>query len=347
MRTNDTLLVVNKAPRSYLIKYILHKILEDNEDFVLIVTGKRGRGKSYASLRIGETIASELGIPFSVQDNVKYTVKAMLNTVNSLKFSTGTPIIMEEAGVHANARKFMSEVNAALNFFTQTVRTRHYCIIFNLPKAKMVDFSVRNLATARIEIIAKDKPRKVSIGKMYLLDYDEFTKREWRRNLRIKIQGKMKLCVLKQIEFTLPSPEIVEAYEEKKKTYTAKLYTDLENSISGEFGEIELNKEDLEDTPTKSGVNLEFVKKLLSLKNNYGLGLYQLQEVTGYKTGVIKSVFKYAKDNGMWIRGRKIPRAEYDLYGVDAYKELWKKIVHEKKEEVQDEKVQQVPQANN
>jgi hypothetical protein len=332
MRSSDTLLVVHKEPKSYLIKYIHKKIFKDNEDFVLIVTGKRGRGKSYASLRLGESFANEIGIPFNVQDNVKYTVRAMLSSVNSLKFAQGTPIIMEEAGVHANARKFMSEVNAALNFFTQTVRTRHYFIIFNLPKAKMVDFSVRNMASARLEIIAKDPARKVSIGKLYLLDYDEFTKKEWRRNLRIAVRGKMKLSVLKLIEFALPSEQVRIEYEEKKKIYTAKLYDDLEGSISGEFGEIELGDE-TEDTPTKAGVNVDFVKKVIALRNEYGLNLNQMKEVTGYKNSVIKGVFKFAKDNGMYVRKKKLPQAEFDLYGIDSYKEQWKRLMKVKYEE--------------
>jgi hypothetical protein len=338
MTKSEYIMTVYKPPKSYLLKYIWKKLYEDHEDFILLVVGKRGKGKSYASLRIGETHSNNLGIPFTVADNVKYTVKSMLNSVNSLVHAEGSCIVMEEAGVHANARKFMAEVNMALNFFTQTVRTRHYLIIFNLPKSKMTDFSVRSLASARLEIIKKDKQKMVSVGKLYLLDYDEFTKKEWRRFLRIRMRGQRKLHCVKAIEFALPSEQIIKDYEVKKKAYTAQLYKDLEGSIGDEMGEIELENSNLEDTPTASGVNLEFVKKMVKLVNEYGLKANMLKEVTGYKPGVIRSVLKFAKDQGMYVRKSGIRREEFDLYGVEAYKKAWKELIRVKEEEEKLEK---------
>lgn len=327
MVKSEYILRLNKEPKSYLMRYIHKKVYDDHEDFILLVVGKRGKGKSYASMRIAETWSNDKGIPFSVADNVKYTVKSMLSSVNSLRHAEGSCIIMEEAGVHANARKFMAEVNMALNFFTQTVRTRHYLIIFNLPKSKMTDFSVRSMASGRLEIFKKDKKRMLTIGKLYLLDYDEFTKKEWRRFLRVRMQGQKKLHVVKAIEFALPSPEIIRDYEIKKKAYTERLYKDLEFSIGNEMGEIELENANLEDTPSASGVNLEFVKKILALKNDYGLKMRMMQEVTGYKQGVLTSVFKFAKDNGLFVRKGGINRTEFDLYGVDSYRNAWKQIM--------------------
>lgn len=324
-KSDNVLKIVKEDENAYFIRYAYKKIFEDNEDFILIVTGKRGKGKSYASLRTGQTFSNYVNIPFNVQDNVKYTVKALLNTVNSEKYQSGTVIIMEEAGVHANARKFMSEVNSAINFLIQTVRTRHYFFIFNLPMIKMMDFSVRNMASAKIEIIAKIKSEKVSIGKFYLLNYNESMKRDERRFLRLKRRGEMKLSVIKLIKFRLPSPDIIVEYEKKKKEYTAKLYSDLENSISGEMGEIELDNS-AGNLSEYSTVDEKLLNNLIYLRNNERLKNDQISAITGISPKIVKKMFRLARERNIKVKTNLIRDDEFNVFGINYYKDKWRKI---------------------
>lgn len=284
--------------RSYVLDYFYRKIFKDGEDVFVVVTGKKGKGKSFAGIRIGEVFSGEYThLPFSIETNVKHTVKSLLRLVNSGNLPEGSVIIMEEIGVGANSRDFMKQVNKALNFLSQTIRFRHYFIIFNVPNWGLVDKSLRVLAAARIEMIAKNKKLGYSHGKLYLLDYDDYYNKEWRRFLRLKWKGVKRIGVVKNVYFGLPGDKLIEDYQKKKVEYSTQLYKDLENSIDFEFGEI--------DAPGAIVEGSDVVDKVVRLYSEFKLSRRQICAVLGINAKAYKHYVSTIKERGLVMRGGK------------------------------------------
>lgn len=320
MRTINNYVLVGKDGMvrfgSYFLHFVYKKIMVDHEDFILVVVGRKGRGKSYASIRTAEKWSNGLGVDFNIRDNVKHTVKSTLVAINSGNLEVGSPIIIEEMGVLANSRDFMSTVNKVLSFLAQTVRVKHYFIIINVPKWKMIDKSVRVLANARLEILRKNISNKTTTGKLYLLEYEDTQKeKEWRRFLRFKVMNVRKLYVLKNIIFHLPSEELCTAYEEKKIDYTNKLYSDLENSLEPEMGEIDAVGTGLGSSQASA----------LRLFNEEHLSLRQIARVFGVRQKSVSNWISGARKHGEKItHGKKLSDGEFMQKGVLYYRDLVK-----------------------
>jgi len=302
----------NKVVRSYVLDYFYRKITKDGEDVFVVVTGKKGKGKSFASIRLGEVFSGEYThLPFSIGTNVKHTVKGLLRLVNSGDLPEGSVIVMEEVGVGANARDFMKQVNKALNFLSQTIRFRHYMIIFNVPNWGLIDKSLRVLSSARIEMLSKNKKEGYSRGKLYLLDYDDYNGKEWRRFLRLKWEGVKRLGVVKDVYFGLPSDVLIREYLEKKENYSNQLYKDLERSIDFEFGDIESESEQ------ESG---DVLDHFVRLYNEFKLSRKQICGVLGINVKGYRHYTRLVKEKGLVLKGgKRMDDLSYNAKGRDYF----------------------------
>lgn len=321
---SDNFLLVYKDGQirfgSYILHFIHKKIITDREDFILVIVGRKGRGKSYSSMEIADVWSQGLGVDFNVEDNIKHTVKSTLQAINSGNLVEGSPIIIEEMGVIANNREFMSTVNKVLSFIAQTVRTKHYLIIVNVPKWKMIDKSVRMLANARLEIQRKSMKEQCTYGKFYLLEYEDTQReKEWRRFLRFKVMNKRKLFFVRDVKFHIPRPELCVAYEEKKAKYTQKLYADLESSLEPEMGEIDANVSGMGSSQAGA----------LYLFNEQRLNMRQIARVFGVRLKVVASWIRAARESGQRVRrdSKNVSDSDFDSKGVLYWRSLVKENV--------------------
>ena len=308
---------------SYFLHFVYKKIFIDNEDFILVVVGRKGRGKSYASLSIGEVWSKGLGLDFNVDDNVKHTVGSVLKVVKSNILTAGSVLVIEEMGVSANSRNFMSNVNKSLSTLAQTIRLKHYFIIVNVPKYTMIDKNVRMLTNARLEILRKDMSANLSYGKVYLLEYEDAQRqKEWRRFLRFRVMGKRKLHVIDSICFGLPSRSVCEEYELKKSKYTDKLYDDVFNELEYEVGEIEGDDSDGGEVGGGIGRSAGLAVRLF---NECSLSKKQIAIVFGIRNKVVSGWFRASDRAGVVVlTGRRLSDSDFYAKGLEYWRGVLK-----------------------
>jgi len=185
--------------------------LEDNNTLWTVV-GDTGDGKSYASLKIGEKLDPDFGI-----ENVAFNIVEFIEKVVDDSFGRGSVIVLEEGSVEASSYDWHSESNRVFAQILDTWRHQNRMGIINLPNFQALEKGARRRTKGIIKMQHAAPWRDYSQGKFYDAKYgnieDRFT------TPFPTIDGKIR----KHLRFTMPSDELVEAYEEKKADYTGEL----------------------------------------------------------------------------------------------------------------------------
>jgi DNA-binding CsgD family transcriptional regulator len=221
---------------SILVQYIKQRTLNHNKNFVCITVGSTGSGKSYANLRL----AQQIDPSFSV-DKVCFTAKQFMDCVNDIIAldeqgikMRGKVIIWDEFGVEHSAREFMTKSNRVINYFFQTSRHLNLVILMSVPILSFIDTNTRKLCHCVIEMRSINHNTKTATAKVKMLQTNVLSGKEYTKNLRYKrgnIRGK-----LAKSRFSLPTKELINSYEIKKKQFTTQLNKEIYEALTIEKG---------------------------------------------------------------------------------------------------------------
>lgn len=107
---------------------VINIVLKKDRDWVTIVDGEEGVGKSV----LAQQIAKYLDPSFNL-DNLVFTADEFIKRIKDPKVKKGTAIVLDEAFNAANARSSMSEVNRSMAGVATEMRQRNLFIIIVLP----------------------------------------------------------------------------------------------------------------------------------------------------------------------------------------------------------------------
>lgn len=228
------LVVRNPQIKEYLfVKYIRRRI-EQNKNFLGIITGQTGSGKSWSGLSIGEMLDKDFGI-----DRVIFRGTELMELINSDKLPKrkGIVILFDEAGIDLSSRSWQSMTNKLLNFLLQTFRHRCFVLLFTTPYEDFVDSATRKLFHSELKTVSIDFGKKTTKIKPMLLQYNPELKKFYKKFLRVATgHGALPL---KEWNVPAPSKKLVEEYERKKNVFTSQLNKGIEfelKKLSG-FGD--------------------------------------------------------------------------------------------------------------
>ena len=143
-----------------LYKMIWKEVYWKNSNFILINSGKPGKGKSWISLVIGYAFDRMVngGHRFGFKTHVAPTADYFIQLINDENQPKGTVRILDESSIMsgANSREFNSFENKLMSSLTQIMRHRNQLIIFNSPNKGYIDRQVRDLAHAQIHAVDHD-----------------------------------------------------------------------------------------------------------------------------------------------------------------------------------------------
>lgn len=195
----------------------------ENSNTVWVVVGDPGDGKSWASLRLGETIYPDFSI-----DHVAFDIVEFMEKVVDDSYGQGEPIVLEEGSVEASAYDWHSISNDVFRKVLDTWREQNRMAIINLPNFKSLEKGARRRTDAIVEMQEAKPWKGHSQAKFKKVKYnnisDNFTtpfpilegvRRKWLR-------------------FQEPSAELKAAYEEKKSEYTQELNEELLETLLAE-----------------------------------------------------------------------------------------------------------------
>lgn len=229
----------------------------ENSNVVFTVVGDPGDGKSWASLRLGETIHPD----FSV-DHIAFDIVEFMQKVVDDSFGQGEPIVLEEGSVEASAYDWHSQSNDVFRKVLDTWREQNRMAIINLPNFKSLEKGARRRTDAIVEMTEAKPWKGHSQAKFKKVKYNNISDR-FTTPFPV-LEGMRR----KWMRFNEPSEDLKEAYEQKKSEYTSELNEQLLENLLAEKEEEESRKQSPQDIAEEI-IEQENVDKYI--RDNHGM----------------------------------------------------------------------------
>jgi DNA-directed RNA polymerase subunit RPC12/RpoP len=196
--------------------------LKRNKNYLGVICGETGSGKSFTALCHGELLDPDFSI-----DKVCLNAKKFMWAIQ--KFKAGSVIIFDEAGVGMPSREWMALSNRLLNYVLQTFRHKNLIVLFTVPDFSMIDSQARKLFHCYMQTTGIDKANKICYVKPLLIQNNPQMSKIYYKYLRVKTNGEK--TSVKRVGFGMPSKELIEKYERKKGEFTDWLNRGVSETI--------------------------------------------------------------------------------------------------------------------
>lgn len=219
-------LVKSDRKVGYFNSYILQRI-RNNKNFLCCITGQTGSGKSYSALREGEVLDPDFDIR-----NVAFTPKQFMDLVNGKvkQLKKGSVLVYDEVQVTMSHLEYQSLQSRLINYVLQTFRYRNFILFMTSPHFKFINASARKLFHSRMETISIDYNKKLCKLKPFLLQINQKDGEVYAKFLRVWKKG-LGIVPHKVLRVSLPSQELIEAYEDKRRRFTDELNKGIEMDL--------------------------------------------------------------------------------------------------------------------
>jgi len=222
-----------------LVQHIQKRLWKQNKNWLGIITGQTGSGKSWSALSLAEKIDPD----FDTSKVVLRPEKFLENVANR-EWGQGDVVIFDEAGAGMSAKAHMTKKNRIIDQVLQTFRRQNIAVIFTVPSKANVDKSVRRLLHTYIETKSIDYINEQNLLKWMKMDYNQKTDKIYYKYPRRKLEnGAMEK--LKTIRVSKPSQDLVDAYEKKRTRFQ-----DMKNKEF--YDEIKAQVEESKNSSSKS-----------------------------------------------------------------------------------------------
>jgi len=147
-------------PRSPFCKWAAERVgSKDKQDLTIFISARKGKGKSYTALYLASRIADEIALLLGGKSSDYFTIEncALLMDSSKITHLLSTKgkyqvLIIDDAGVGANNREFLSRGNINFNKIMMTCRTKRWIVIFTSVLKSHVDLNIREMSDILINI---------------------------------------------------------------------------------------------------------------------------------------------------------------------------------------------------
>lgn len=213
------------------IEWVKNETQVRNSNFICMVLGLPGTGKSFYCLRFAEDIDPD----FSCR-NVFFTIPELLNAIenpSAYNLKSGSVLILEEGGVNVGARDHQSLVNKLMSTIIQTFRYQQFVLLINTPVGSFLDVNFRRVSHGFVAIDYRSESQKLSFGRFSLmkpLDLWKGVSIPVPLIVRNKEKGIEKN--FRNFRCHLPSKKTIENYEGRSHIYKAGLASTAKKKIN-------------------------------------------------------------------------------------------------------------------
>lgn len=208
----------------------------EDSNAVWTVVGDPGDGKSYASLRLAETIWPDFGV-----DAVASNIIEFMELVRDDSFGQGSVVVLEEGGVEASAYEWYSKSNEVFRTVLETWRHQNRMAIINLPNFNQLDKGARRRTDVIIEMMEAKPWMDYSVAKPKEVEYNNID--DYFTTPFPILNGKRR----KRIRFQPPSDSLRDEYETVKEEYNEELVEELYQELIEEQQEEEEENKSAQD----------------------------------------------------------------------------------------------------
>jgi hypothetical protein len=219
---------------SYIAARLKDRILRRNLNALVGFFGPPGSGKSYSGERLAELVDPTFNV-----DRIVFDVKSLIRIINwglpgpkgeNVPLNRGEFLMLDDAGVAANSRKWWSDTNMILSYVGQSFRFMGFGVIVTAPDTADLDAQFRQLFHVTFQTQMKDDSEKIVYTKPEIPRRDTIRGKTYHPFPRVRIPNFPKIKY-RLIGFRLPSQALRDAYEPKRAAFMSGLYKDLEQNL--------------------------------------------------------------------------------------------------------------------
>lgn len=215
--------------------WLRRRLLEKNQNALVAITGGTGSGKTYWGLSACENYYTNvLKKPFPIE-NVVFSPLQLVQRLRYFEENNleGELILPDEWGVNNSSHDWQSKTQKLLGYVMQSFRSMNVGLIFTLPVLTMLNKSTRLLLHAHFITAGIDYNFKRAKVKPLMHQLNQTSGKSFWKYPKIVI-GRVRRKI-QRLEVSLPSKELIEAYEIKKKRFVAGGIMTLEDELQKEF----------------------------------------------------------------------------------------------------------------
>lgn len=215
-----------------IINWIQYRLRKQNKNFMCVVTGETGSGKSLVSI----SLADKIDPNFSVK-NIIFDIDEFLDKIEHKAWEEGSAIILDEAGIQASSKEFMSLRNRAIREIAQTFRKDNLAVFFVLPSVWELDKSIRRLLHGYIETKKIDYDKEKTCVKFFRIRYNSKLDKFYYHSFKKTGEGHVPIKV-KSVWISRPKKRLETKYEIKKTEELKKQYEKTRKKREGRISGI-------------------------------------------------------------------------------------------------------------
>jgi ABC-type dipeptide/oligopeptide/nickel transport system ATPase component len=205
------------------VKRIRARLLFQNKNWLGIICGETGSGKSYSALSLAYLISNRV--------HVVFTPLEFLSLLNNSNIQKGDVVIFDEAGVGMSSREWYSVQNKLLGTVLQTFRNMNVAVIFTTPNLSFIDVQARKLFHSYMETSYIDYENEESFLKVFDIQINGRFNKIYYKRPRIINDVTGSVYTMSHLVLDKPSEEACEHYEGLKSEYTKKLNANALNEL--------------------------------------------------------------------------------------------------------------------
>lgn len=202
-----------------LIRWVQKRLYKENKNWLAVMTGETGSGKSWSSLKL----ASEIDPDFNVK-KVPMSPIEFLESLEKGDWGQGDCIVWDEAGVSLSSKEYMTIVNRAIEDILETFRRKNIAVIFTVPSQNNLDKDVRRLLHSYLQTKTINYASKRVNVKWLRMDYNPKQDKIYYHYHKKKGRDSKLPKKIKNVWVGKPRQELIEAYEEKRDSYQEELH---------------------------------------------------------------------------------------------------------------------------
>ena len=200
------------------IEFIKDRI-KKNRNCIIVIVGGTGSGKSWAALRLAETLDPNFTI-----DNLCFRAIDFVKLINK-DVPPGSVLMFDEGGVDLGSREFMSKKNRRLSKILQTVRYKNHIIIITVPDMSFLDAHARKLTHVVLSTMSINKRKGLNKLIPYIISTASMTGEIYTPHPRVMVP-KQGLIAIRNIYVKMPSIKLRHNYERVKTAFADNLYAE-------------------------------------------------------------------------------------------------------------------------
>jgi len=208
-------------PRSPFCQWGAKRVTDsDKQDLTIFISSRKGKGKSYTALGLATHLADEIALILGGKSTDYFTIENCALLMDSSKITkllatkgNHQVLIIDDAGVGANNREFLSRGNINFNKIMMTCRTKRWIVIFTSVLKSHVDLNIREMSDVLITIYKSFHKGGFNICKAKSSDVIELP-----NNKNMTISKRLSMHD-KKIDFWVsfgPTKEMAEEYDRQR-----------------------------------------------------------------------------------------------------------------------------------